>query len=161
MVVLAIGVVIWAYTGTSKNKDMDFEKILSQQSAVAKDLPPLENIEKTLVDVTFIDKHDSVVTRQMKLYYPRQASQPLPTIWIPHYEISEDSKELRNYLEHGWLVASVNDFQGQYNAQSTDDDLVFNNAALYTLRRLPKVDTQRIALVGGSAGGYTTLMLNG
>ena len=42
-----------------------------------------------------------------------------------------------------------------HNGALTDDDLVFNNAALYTLRRRPEFDKNRIGLAGGSAGAYT------
>ncbi len=59
------------------------------------------------------------------------------------------------------LRAAPYNFKGEYNGVLETDDLVFNNAALYTLRNLDGIDKQRIAIVGGSAGGYTTLMLNG
>jgi len=38
--------------------------------------------------------------------------------------------------------------------------LFFNNAALYTLRHQEGIDCQRITIVGGSAGGYMSMMLN-
>jgi hypothetical protein len=74
--------------------------------------------------------------------------------------MSEDVPELRAYLKKGWAVASVAQFENKYNGQLTDDDLVFNNAALYTLRHSAEIDNNRIAVVGASAGGYTSLMLN-
>ena len=67
--------------------------------------------------------------------------------------------ELRDYLGKGWMVASPADFNNKYNGQLTDDDLVFNNAALHTIRTFPEVDKKQIALVGGSAGGYMTFLM--
>ena len=51
-------------------------------------------------------------------------------------------------------------FEEKYNGQLTGNDLVFNNAALFTLRHMEGIDKQRIAIVGGSAGGYMALMLS-
>ena len=84
----------------------------------------------------------------------------MPLVYVPHYEMAEDAAELRRYLEQGWAVASPTDVLPSHNGLLTDDDLVFNNAALYTLRHMDEFDTERIAIVGGSAGGYTTLMLS-
>ena len=74
--------------------------------------------------------------------------------------MAENAAELRRYLEQGWAVASPTDVLPSHNGLLTDDDLVFNNAALYALRHMEEFDNQRIAIVGGSAGGYTTLMLS-
>ncbi|SDD53917.1 hypothetical protein SAMN05428987_5195 [Paenibacillus sp. CF095] len=140
--------------------EIDFDTIFALQSKSKEDLPPLDHVEQKTVDVKYINKEGIVDTRQMRLYIPEDAQQPLPLIYIPHYEMTEDAAELRNYLGEGWMVASPAHFDNRYNGQLVDDDLVFNNAALYTLRHMEEVDDQRIALVGGSAGGYSTLMLN-
>ena len=55
----------------------------------------------------------------------------------------------------GWAVASCANFKNEYNSY----DLIFNNAALYTLRNMKEIDSELIAVVGGSAGGYMALML--
>ncbi|KJK28335.1 alpha/beta hydrolase family protein [Paenibacillus polymyxa] len=142
------------------SSELDIEKIFAQQAQSQEGLHPLENIEQRTIDIKYISKDNIVDTRQMRLYIPKDAEQPIPVIYIPHYEMTEDAVELRKYLAEGWMVASPTKFDNKYNGQLTDDDLVFNNAALYTLRHMEEVDHQRIALVGGSAGGYTTLMLN-
>ena len=74
--------------------------------------------------------------------------------------MASNSLELRRYLENGWAVASPSGVNSNHNGLLTEDDLVFNNAALYTLRHMDEFDTQRIALVVGSAGSYSTLMLS-
>ncbi|MGN0322942.1 MAG: alpha/beta hydrolase family protein [Oliverpabstia sp.] len=81
-------------------------------------------------------------------------------IHVPHYEMAENAAELRRYLEQGWAVASPTEVLPSHNGLLTDDDLVFNNAALYILRHMEEFDTERIAVVGGSAGGYTAMMLS-
>lgn len=136
----------------------DFSKIFTMQSG--ENLPPLENVGQRTVDVKFINKDGIVETRPIRLYLPELAQQPMPLVYVPHYEMAEDSAELRRYLAKGWAVASPTAFDNAYNGELTDDDLVFNNAALYALRHMEEFDRQRLALIGGSAGGYTTLMLN-
>lgn len=136
----------------------DFSKIFTMQAG--ENLPPLENVSQSTVDVKYITKDGTVKTRPIRLYLPEQAQQPMPLIYVPHYEMAEDSAELRRYLTKGWAVASPTAFDNAYNGELTDDDLVFNNAALYTLRHMAEFDRQRIAVVGGSAGGYTALMLS-
>lgn len=138
----------------------DYAKVFAMQSQAASNLPPLENIAQRTEDVRYINKSGSVETRLIRLYIPEDVPQPMPLIYVPHYEMAEDSAELRRYLEKGWAVASPTKVGSEHNGLLTDDDLVFNNAALYALRHMEEFDRQRIAIVGGSAGGYTTLMLS-
>ncbi len=137
----------------------DFSKLFTMQTQT-EGLPPLEDVEQRTVDVRYITKAGTVETRPIRLYLPEQAQPPMPLIYVPHYEMAEDSAELRRYLGKGWAVASPTAFDNAYNGALTDDDLVFNNAALYTLRRMEVFDRRRIVVVGGSAGGYTALMLS-
>lgn len=136
----------------------DFSKIFTMQTG--ENLPPLENVSQSTVDIKYITKDGIVETRPIRLYLPEQAQQPMPLVYVPHYKMAEDSAELRRYLAKGWAVASPTAFDNAYNGELTDDDLVFNNAALYALRHTDEFDKQRIAIVGGSAGGYTALMLS-
>lgn len=138
----------------------DYAKIFAMQTEANKDLPPLENIEQREIDVRYIRKDGTIESRPVRLYIPEEVEQPMPLIYVPHYEMAENAAELRRYLEQGWAVASPINVLPSHNGLLTDDDLVFNNAALYTLRHMDEFDNQRIAIVGGSAGGYTTLMLS-
>lgn len=138
----------------------DYAKIFAMQTEANKDLPPLENIEQREIDVQYIRKDGTIESRPVRLYIPEEVEQPMPLIYVPHYEMAENAAELRRYLEQGWAVASPINVLPSHNGLLTDDDLVFNNAALYTLRHMDEFDNQRIAIVGGSAGGYTTLMLS-
>ncbi len=143
-----------------KQEKMDFAKVLAMLAQPKEPPAPLENVEKRRLEVHYISKEKKVEMRLMQMFLPMGVKQPMPLIYVPHYEMGEDAYELRKYLKKGWAVASPAEFNDNYNAQLTDDDLVFNNAALYTLRHLPEIDKTRIALVGGSAGGYMTLMLH-
>ena len=116
-------------------------------------------IRRETIDVPYITDEGTVETRQLLLYRPAEASGDLPLIYIPHYAAEENTADFQSWMAHGWAVASPV-FQEQYNGELTGNDLVFNNAALYTLRNMAGIDRQRIALVGGSAGGYMALMLS-
>lgn len=149
---------IYRYILPKKSEpEVDYGKTFAMQKQAKK---MVENIRKELVNVSFIQKDKTIATRQIKIIYPLNVVAPYPLVYVPHYEIGENSEELRLYIENGWAVASVNDFKNEYNHVLVDDDLVFNNAALYELRHRAEIDNQRIAIIGGSAGGYMSLMLN-
>lgn len=137
----------------------DFAKLMAMQVSAAA-LTPLENVDIQYRDVPFITKDDSVSIRPIRIYLPAGTSGPVPVVFVPHYEMKEDALELRSYLDEGWAVVSPSGFEDRYNGQLTDDDLVFNNAVLYAIRHDDRFDPERILLVGGSAGGYMTMMLN-
>lgn len=161
LLIAGIGLFLF-YTLKSELGDhwKDYAKVFAMQSEVSKDLPPLENIEQRRIEVQYIRNDGSIEARPVRLYIPGDAQQPMPLIYVPHYEMAENAAELRRYLEQGWAVASPTDVLPSHNGLLTDDDLVFNNAALYTLRHMDEFDTHRIAVVGGSAGGYTAMMLS-
>lgn len=162
--VIIIGTLLFALTHWLKSalgdSLEDYAKAFTMQSQIAANLPPLENIGQRTVDIPYITKNGTVEVRPIRLYLPEQEQQPMPVVYVPHYEMAEDSAELRRYLARGWAVASPTKVASAYNGLLTDDDLVFNNAALYALRHMEEFDRQRIAIVGGSAGGYMALMLS-
>ena len=163
VVLLIAGVIFWVFHSLKTELGdhwKDYANAFTMQTAASKDLPPLDNIEQYTVDVQYINKTGAVDSRPIRLYVPGNVSRPMPLIYVPHYEMAENAAELRRYLEQGWAVASPTEVLPSHNGLLTDDDLVFNNAALYTLRHMDEFDNQRIAIVGGSAGGYTTLMLS-
>ena len=142
-------------------KKMDFNKVLAILSQPQETPPPLEHVKCQTLDIPYITKDGAVDTRKARIYIPEGVKTPMPLIYIPHYEMMEDAVELRTYLSQGWAVASPTQAPPDANARITDNDLVFNNAALYTLRQMDEFDSKRIILVGGSAGGYMTLMMMG
>lgn len=116
-------------------------------------------IQKETVDVSYITNEGKLETRQLVLYRPADAAGELPLVYVPHYAVEENSADFQSYMARGWAAASPV-FQERYNGQLTGNDLVFNNAALRALRNRNGIDRQRIAVVGGSAGGYMALMLS-
>ena len=137
----------------------DYMSAIFSLQTTLQDVVPLENVEKRRIDVQYINKDGEVTSRPILAYLPTDAQQPMPCVYVPHYAMEENAAELHRYLAKGWAVIAPTDFDTAYNGHLTDDDLVFNNAALYTVRHMPEIDTNRIALIGGSAGGYMTLML--
>jgi len=133
---------------------------LSVQAKSEEQLEQLEKSQIRKIDIPFINKEGTVVKRPMWLYMPKEVNGPVPVVYIPHYEMKEDALETHLYTERGWAVAAPADFQNAYNGQMQEDDLVFNNAAIYTLKHMEEIDQDRFMLIGGSAGGYMTLMLN-
>lgn len=137
---------------------MDFAKVLAILAQPKETPAPLENVERRILDVPFITCDGALDRRKMKIFIPTGVRQPMPLIWIPHYEMGEDALELRDYLAQGWAVACPSESPADANSKLSTDGVIFNNAALFTLRQMPEFDPDRIALVGGSAGGYMTLM---
>lgn len=132
------------------------------QGAQAKESLAEDELTKELVSVKYIKEDGSIdESRQIIIYKPTGVSGDLPLIYIPHYAAEENSADFISYIRHGWAVASPYDFKNEYNGILATDDLVFNNAALYELRHMDGIDKKRIAIVGGSAGGYMCMMLNG
>lgn len=144
----------------SKEK-MDISKVLAILAQPKETPAPLVHVERLRLEVPYITREGKVDVRAVHVVMPEAAARPMPLIYVPHYEMGEDSLELRDYLAKGWAVACPAEFSDNYNGSLTDDDLVFNNAALYTLRHRTQFDRKRIILVGGSAGGYMSLMLSG
>ncbi|MFV0557331.1 MAG: alpha/beta hydrolase family protein [Enterococcus sp.] len=119
-----------------------------------------DELEKQVTDVDYIKGDGTIDTRQMVLYKPSDVQGNIPVIFVPHYTVDEKTADFVAYITNGWAVASPYNVKNEYNGTLATDDLVFNNAVLYVLKNMPGIDQQRIAMVGGSAGGYTTLMLN-
>lgn len=120
----------------------------------------ITDFTKEVIYIDYITSDAIIETRAIVLYKPIDAVEALPLVFVPHYAVEENSSDFQSYLAQGWAVASPTEFINDYNSQLATNDLVFNNAALYNLRNLDGIDNQRIAIVGGSAGGYMALMLS-
>lgn len=159
-IVLCVVLFIGVFAGSSY---MKFTSLIglggsgyTLQGIAAKTVISPDEITKETISVSYITNEGTVETRPIILYRPKDAKGDLPLIYVPHYAIEENSADFQSYIKHGWAAASPV-FKEKYNGQLAGNDLVFNNAALFTLRHTEGIDRQRIAVVGGSAGGYTTV----
>ena len=161
---IALFLGVFALSAFQKAKDIFGGELFTSfalQGEMAGEPLGASEMKQELIDVPYIKADGSVdKTRQIILYTPTDASDEIPLIYIPHYAAEESSLDFISYIRHGWAVAAPYDFKNEYNGVLETDDLVFNNAALYTLRHQEGIDCQRIAIVGGSAGGYMSMMLN-
>ena len=139
---------------------LDLQKLFAMQAQLKEQTPPLENVTKNIIDVPYLKRDGAKDVRRIILYASENAKAPMPLVYVPHYEMKEDSQEIRDYLLKGWAVSSCYEFKNEYNRELAFDDLIFNNAALYMLRNRADIDENKIAVVGGSAGGYMTMMLS-
>ena len=143
-----------------KGNGLDVQKLLAMLAQSKEKIEPLKDVKIEIINVSYIKKDGAVDVRPVRLFLPDKRKPLAPLVYVPHYEMPEDALEVREYLKEGWAVASCAEFKNEYNASIAHDDLVFNNAALYTLKNRTDIDSNRIAVVGGSAGGYSALMLN-
>lgn len=133
----------------------------SLQGAASTETLTEDDYSSRVINVQYIKNDGEIDTRPIILYQPTDTIGKTPLVFIPHYAADTKTADFVSYIKNGWAVASPYDFDTAYNGVLETDNLVFNNAAFYALRHLEDIDTQRIAIVGGSAGGYTSLMLNG
>ena len=143
-----------------EDRKTDFGKVLAILAQPREKPAPLSGVHQEKLEIPYLKTDGETDVRKIRLYVPEQAKRPMPLIYVPHYEMGEDALELREYLAQGWAVASPTEAPPNANGGLAGDNLVFNNAALYAVRHLDWVDTDRVVLVGGSAGGYMTLMLD-
>ncbi|OUP83997.1 hypothetical protein B5F07_09090 [Lachnoclostridium sp. An169] len=123
-----------------------------------KDTPFPENVREEHLDIPFLDHTGVRREAGCRLYLPA-SEHPLPLVYFSYYKITKDSAELARYLNEGWAVASPFE-EKDHNTELTRDALAANSALLYALRRRPEIDADRIAITGGSAGGYMAMMLS-
>ncbi len=155
---------VFGISAFSKAKDIFGGELFSNfalSGATAIEKLTEDDMTKEIIDIKYIKADNSIDTRPIVIYWPKNVDENVPIIYIPHYALEENSSDFVSYIKHGWAVASPYEFKDEYNGTLATDDLVFNNAALYTLRHMNGIDKQRIAIVGGSAGGYMSMMVNG
>ncbi len=139
----------------NENKNLhNIYAILSENKEIT--LP--ENIREEYFKVPFIDHNGETQMANGCLFLP-VSDKPVPLVYFSYYKVTKESFELANYLKEGWAVASPFE-EVDHNIEITRDGLVSNSSLLYELRHRPEIDPDRIALVGGSAGGYTAMMLS-
>ncbi len=114
----------------------------------------------TVIPVRFMGKDGAVHEKRLGLAVPEGAILPCPVIFIAHYGIDEKTVGKHEGLSRGFAVAGNIENIPADNALLFDDDLYFNSACIDVLRSRPEIDPAKIVIMGGSAGGYQTLMLS-
>jgi len=104
------------------------------------------------LEVPYLSIGGQAMTGAARLFMPRDAHGPMPLIAVMHYELGLDGAA--EYLAEGWAVMTPREALNPFA-----DGVNFNLALVQSGRQLPFIDPQRIALAGGSAGGYVTLMV--
>jgi hypothetical protein len=117
-------------------------------------------VEKRDLEVPYLTRNGAISRRPLRIYLPDHAPEPMPLVFIAHYEMPEHDPLLGMYLRMGWAVSTCLQHVQEYNSQLMGDNLVFNSAALTMVRKQPDIDRTRIVVSGGSAGGYMTMMLS-
>ena len=118
-------------------------------------------VEKRDIEVPYITQKGEIDRRTVRVFIPETFEKPLPLVFVAHYPIGESSREYTEFISKGWAIATFADFKPVgHGASLTDDNLVFNSAALSVVRKMPEIDRTRISVMGGSAGGYMSLMLS-
>lgn len=116
--------------------------------------------------IYFLCTTRKINSRKLHLYIPVYKEQTrVPLIMNVHYPVSPREKLAFEYLKKGWAILSPTNLPNDIGfpkgrAGLAGDDLRYNMAMLDLARRLKFIDSNRIALKGGSAGGYQMLMLS-
>lgn len=101
--------------------------------------------------VPFMDANGRVVSGKARLMMPPHVKAPTPVVVAMHYGMGASGAG--EYFAEGWPVLSPMQPNDLYR-----ESMNFNMALVQAARAMPWVDGKRIALTGGSAGGYITLM---
>ncbi len=109
--------------------------------------------------ISYLRENGEIHNRVFNLYIPENVPTPLPCIFYVHYVLSENSSDFCDYLHKGWAIATP-EMYPDLNHEWMDDDLFFNNAVLYELRKQNEIAQEKILLSGFSAGGYMTMILS-
>ena len=56
--------------------------------------------------ISYITNEGTIDERRIIVLKPAGAAGNLPLIYIPHYEIDENTADFNQYMNHGWAVAS-------------------------------------------------------
>jgi dienelactone hydrolase len=104
------------------------------------------------LEVPYLSTGGQAKTGAARLFVRQDAKAPIPLIAIMHYELGLEGAG--EYMAEGWAVMTPREGLNPFA-----DSVNFNLALVQVCRQLPFIDGQRIALVGGSAGGYVTLMV--
>ncbi len=109
------------------------------------------------LEFTYIGIEGSPLTGEARLFYPEGAEGEIPLIVDIHYEMGAGGAA--EFLRFGWMVLTPRYLRFDHGANLVGDGLNISIQLPQLAKRIPYVDQTRIGLIGGSAGGYQTLMV--
>lgn len=104
------------------------------------------------LEVLYLDMGGRAKTGKAHLFMPLDPTEPAPLVINLHYESGLGA--MAGYVAQGWAAMSAAEALNPFG-----ESINFNIALAQAGRAAPFVDGQRIALMGGSAGGYVALMV--
>ncbi len=110
--------------------------------------------------VRYMTKSGVPDTRPLGIAIPEGAQAPVPVVFVAHYGIDKDTVGQNPFLKQGIAVSGTIGVTPAENGKMTDDDLYFSSACIDCLMEQPDLDGGRLIVMGGSAGGYMTMMLS-
>lgn len=135
----------------------DLQKLFAIQAQnKEKKLP--DGVKTEYFKVSYLDHNGEQKEVNACIYIP-EGKKPYPLVYVSHYKITADAAELSAYLDEGWAVACQYE-EKDPNEEIIRDGLVSNSAVLWHLKNRSEIDKTRIAITGGSAGGYMGMMLS-
>ncbi len=112
---------------------------------------------RALVSFAYRDPQGIEREAKAKLWLPDSLrSNPgakVPLYFNAGYELSDGGEQ--DFVKRGWMVASPRDLPSNPLIRTANPDI----ALLHIVRSLAFVDDRHVIIVGGSAGGYMTLLL--
>jgi hypothetical protein len=112
---------------------------------------------KVLIAFSYRDLEGKEKEARAKVYLPRSVldagNRRAPLFFAAGYELPDGAET--DYVKRGWIVVSPRELEANPLIRNINPDV----ALLHLMRAIPWVDDARVAIGGGSAGGWMTLML--
>jgi len=112
---------------------------------------------------SYLDQDGKPGDAKAKIYFPASfsakkngaagAAEKIPMLFAAGYELPDAGAV--PYLNRGWVVVSPSELPTNPLIRLMNPDV----ALLHFARRMPWIDDRRVAIAGGSAGGWMTLLL--
>jgi len=109
------------------------------------------------LEFTYLGIEGGPLTGEARLFCPGEVEGEIPLIVDIHYEMG--AGEAAEFLRLGWMVLTPRNLPFDHGANFVGDGLNISIQLPQLAKRIPYVDGTRVGLIGGSAGGYQTLVV--
>jgi hypothetical protein len=147
----------WVRTFAERVKSVNPSRLrVTSQSLVPGSSPPTA---KVLVSFTYRDQDGKDKEAKAKIFLPElihaHGDVRHPLFFAAGYELPDGLEH--DYTSRGWVIVSPHSLETNPLIRTMNPDV----ALLHLARTFPWVDDARVLIGGGSAGGWTTLLLAG